>query len=314
MHRFEGTEPDQVANTAGAVIAHLEAPRLIRQIGISHELDLARVANAQASLVGEADVRDGQRVESHQLGRDGVDRHLIAASQYDVLDLGIHGPRARAVACRGAIHHGEDTAVDLFLDRQQVDQRFVDPAVRVVSPGIQQPAEGVFHRPGCGRVDVALDGRQVDDVLAEEEIGDVDAFGKDAVQDTHLRLGLDRDPAHVVVFEVVANRDVVTPEDGQVPVQVFALERIGDDRLILNAHQVGEALRAQRADRAFELPRRGVGRREGKVPADVVLENGRGPGRQVLRRVSQVHQALVVVKYAVWPRPKRGYGRFVWHT
>src|SRR5207253_2213016 len=39
-----------------------------------------------------------------------------------------------------------------------------------------------------------------------------------------------------------------------------------------------------------------------------------GPRRQVLRCVTQVQQALVVVEHAVCLRPKRGDSRFVWHT
>ena len=45
-------------------------------------------------------------------------------------------------------------------------------------------------------------------------------------------------------------------------VEVLALERVGDDRLVLDADLVGEAAARQRLDRAFELPRRGVRRRE----------------------------------------------------
>ncbi len=244
LNGLECAEPYDVAHPAGAVVAYLEVPRLVRQIGIPDQVDLARIADAQARLVCQADVGNGQRIETHELCRDGVDRHLVATGQQDVLDLRIHRPRPWSVACRGAIHDCENPAVDFLLDRQQVDQRLVDPAMRVVPAGIQQPAKGVFHRPSGRRVDVALDCWQMHDVLAEEEVGDVDSFGEDAIQDEHLRLGLDRDPAHVVVLEVVANGDVVALEDGQVPVQVFALERIGDDRLVLDAHQVGKDLRA----------------------------------------------------------------------
>ena len=80
--------------------------------------------------------------------------------------------------------------VDLLLDRQQVDQRLVDPGVGVVAVVVQQAAEGVLHRAGGRGVDVALDRGQVDDVLAREVVGDADALGEDVVQHVHLGLGL----------------------------------------------------------------------------------------------------------------------------
>ena len=97
--------------------------------------------------------------------------------------------------------------VDLLLDRQQIDQRLVNPRVRVVAPRVQQAAERVLHRAGRRRVDVALGRRQVDDVLAEEVVGDVDAFGEDAVEHAHPRLRLVAHPRHVLVLEVVEDGD-----------------------------------------------------------------------------------------------------------
>ena len=128
----------------------------------------ARVADAEAGLVRQPDVRDGERVEAHHLRRDGVDRHLVAGAEDDVLDLREHGARAGAVAGGGAVHHGEEAAVDLLLDRQQVHQRLVDPAMRVVAARVEQAAEGVLHRAGRRGVDVAV----VDDQpVADERIG-----------------------------------------------------------------------------------------------------------------------------------------------
>ena len=101
-------------------------------------------------------------------------------------------------------------AVDLLLDRQQVDQRLVDPAMRVVPARVQQAAEGVLHRARGRRVDVALDRRQMDDVLAEEVVRDVDAFGKDLVQHEHLALWARmRTQRMSLVFEVVEDGDAV---------------------------------------------------------------------------------------------------------
>ncbi len=52
----------------------------------------------------------------------------------------------------------------------------------VVPVGVEQPAEGVLHGPGGGGVDVALHRWKMNDVLAEEVVGDADALGIDAVQ------------------------------------------------------------------------------------------------------------------------------------
>ena len=76
---------------------------LVRQVGVADQLDLARVADAEPGLVRQADVRDGQRIEAHQLRRDRVDRHLIAARQHDVLDLrdtSSAGPARCPPSCR----------------------------------------------------------------------------------------------------------------------------------------------------------------------------------------------------------------------
>ena len=118
--------------------------------------------------MGEADELEGQRVEAHELGGDGVDGDLVGAGQDEVLHVRAHGARARAVAGDGAVHDSEDAGVDLLLDRQEVDQRLVDDGVGPVAAVAQEAAEGVLHRAGHGGEDVGLQGRQVDDVLADE--------------------------------------------------------------------------------------------------------------------------------------------------
>jgi hypothetical protein len=135
-----------------------------------------------------------------------------------------------------------------------------------------RPAKRVLHRAGGVGVDVALDGGQVDDILAEEVVGNVDALGEDLVEHEHLRLGLVGNPLHVLVAEVVEDGDVVLLKKGDVVVQVFALECVGDDGLVLHADQVLVAVGAESLDRAFKLPWRGVGAGERVVPGDVVLE------------------------------------------
>ena len=90
-------------------------------------------------------------------------------------DVRHHAARAGTVAGKRAVHHREDAAVNLLLDHQQIDQRFVDHRMRPVPPLVQQPAERVLHRAGRRREDVRLDRRQVKDVLADEAARDHEA-------------------------------------------------------------------------------------------------------------------------------------------
>ncbi len=115
----------------------------------------------------------------------------------------------------------------------------------------KQSAEGVLHGAGGRGVHVGLDRRQVYDVLANEIIGDADAFGVDVVESQHFCLRLVRYPGHVFFTEVVAHGNGMPLEDRHVTVQIFALKSIGDHGLILDAHQVLETCLAQRQDAAF---------------------------------------------------------------
>ena len=182
-----------------------------------------------------------QRIHAHHLGRDGIDRDLVRRRQDDVLDLRMHRAGTGAVAGGRAVHHREESGVDLLLDRQQVDERLVNPGVRVVPVGIEQAAERVLHRARGGRVKVALGGRQMDDVLAGEEVRNCMPLGENLVQGKQLALRTVRYPLHVIRLEVVLHRDLVVLEDGQVPVEVLALENVDDDGLVLHAHQIGVA-------------------------------------------------------------------------
>ena len=282
--------PGQPGQERVRAVTHLEAPVLAGHV-VAHQLDLAHVADAQAALVRQADVLDAQRVEAHQLGGHGIDRDLIGRSQDDVLDHRLHQARAGAVARGRAVHDGEHAGMDLPLDRQQVHQRLVNPGVRVMPVFAQQPTEGVLHRAGGRRVHVRLDGRQMDDVLADEIIRDLDPLRVDVIQRQHRRLGPVGHPRHVFFAEIVQRRNVVTPEDRHVAVQIFALERVGDHRLVLHADQIVEARGAQRQDRAFELPRRRVGAGHREMPRDVILQDRRRVGRQRLRAAGQTQTA-----------------------
>ena len=59
-----------------------EVPVLGGRVHVADDLDLARVAAAEAQLVGEADeLAVAQRVEAHQLGGHGVDGHLVGRGE-----------------------------------------------------------------------------------------------------------------------------------------------------------------------------------------------------------------------------------------
>jgi hypothetical protein len=201
--------------------------------------------------VRDVDELEAHRVEAHHLGGDGVDGHLIAGGEHVVLDHGEHRARPGAVARGGAVHDREEAAVDLLLDGEEIHQSPVDPRVRVVPVRREEAAEGVLHRAGGRGVDVALDRRQVQDVLAEEVVGDADARAGRCVEHVHLRLGLVLHPLHVLVLEVVEDRDVVLLEEREVVVEVFALEGVGHHRLVLDAGDVLEALLLEGEDGAL---------------------------------------------------------------
>ena len=272
-------------------------------------LDVARIADAQPGLVRQADVLQRHRIESHHLRRHRVDRDLIGRRQHHVLHHRVHRPRTGAVAGGGAVHDREQAGVNLVLDRQQIDQRLVDPRVRVVPPRVEQAAERVLHRAGGRGVDVALGRRQVDDVLAEEVVGDVDALGEDAIEHAHLRLRRVADPRHVAVVEVVEDGNLVLLEDRDVVIQVLTLERVGDDRLVLHADLIGKPAAGQCLNRAFQLPRRGVRRRKREVPGDVVLENRRFCGRQRVADAAEFDETIDVLEDGVWRDPDDRDGR-----
>ena len=294
LQHLRRAEPGEVAHEAVQCTADLESPRLLRDLGIADDLDLVRVADAESLLVRCADVLDRHWIEPHQLRRDRVDRHLIARCEDDVLRRRIHDPRAGAVAGCRAIHHREDARMNLLLNREEIDERLVNVAVRVVAIRVEQAAERILHRARGRGVDMALRRRQVHDVLAVEVVGNLDAVRKDLIEDEHLRLRRVDLPLHVFVAKVELDGDLVVAKDRHVMVQVLALERVRDNGLVLHTDEILIAGLAQTDDGALKLPRRAVRRREWKVPRNVVFEDRRRGRIQVLLDVRQVHQPLVI--------------------
>ena len=111
------------------LVGTVEVPVLLAQLGLAHELDVPRVADAQTLLVSDPDEVDAERVEAHELGGDRVDGDLIGAREQHVLHVGDHATRSRSVAGEGAVHDREETGMDLLLDHEQVHERFVDDGV-----------------------------------------------------------------------------------------------------------------------------------------------------------------------------------------
>src|SRR5512133_4118298 len=132
LQELERPEPAQPGQKEMKTLANLEMPVLAGDT-VADYLDLTHVATAQAALVRQADVGDGQGIKAHQFGRDGVDRYLVGRSQDDVLDLGLNDARTGPVAGGSAVHEGKDAGVDLLLDGQQVDQRLVNPRMCIVA-------------------------------------------------------------------------------------------------------------------------------------------------------------------------------------
>src|ERR1043166_5311092 len=92
---------------------------------------------------------------------------------------------------------------------------------------------------------------QMDDVLAEEEVRNVDALRKDLIEHAHASLRLELNPAHIRVLEVIKDGDVVSAKDRQIAVEILAFEGVGHNRLVLHTHQVREPVSVERTNGAF---------------------------------------------------------------
>jgi len=66
----------------------------------------------------------------------------------------------------------------------------MDGGVRIVPVGSKEAAEGVFHGSGGGGIDVALNRRQMNDVLANKVIRYLDTSGKTLSSVSILALGV----------------------------------------------------------------------------------------------------------------------------
>ncbi len=119
------------------------------------------------------------------------------------------------------------------------------------------------------------------------------------MQGEHLTLWAKRDPLHVLGLEVIFYGDLVVLEDGQVAVEILTLVHVDDDRLVLNAHEIGATRFPKREHGALELPRRRVGARHREVPRDVVFEDCGSIRRQSLRPPAKFKEPLIVGQYCL---------------
>ncbi len=278
-----------------------EVPVLLRRFEIADHLDVARIAAAEPEVVRHADVLDRHRIHAHQLRRHRVDRHLIGAGQHHVLHVRHHAARPRTVAGKRAVHHREHAAMNLLLDHQQVDERFVDHRMRPVTPLVEQAAERVLHRARGGREHVGLHRRQVQDVLADEPLRDHEPVRVDLVQAEELVGELadrvaDVDP-RLVAFVEMDVAQAVGLHHRQLLVLGFAEVRVDHDRAVVaGVNQLRiVAVALHRGDHAVELPRRGRAAGEEKMPGDVDLERGVGVLRKDVLVTGKVHHRVRVL-------------------
>ena len=290
-------------------------PVLGAGILIADDLDVARIAATEPALVRQADEFDRQRIHAHQLRGDGVDRHLIGAGENHVLDVRDHAARPGTVAGKRSVHDREHAAMNLLLNHQQVDERFVNHRVRPVPPLVEQPAKRVLHRAGGCREDVRLHGGQMNDVLADEPAGNHEALRIDLVQAEEVFREIadgvaDVDPLFAFVDMDVA--EAVRLDDRQL--LVFALAQVSVDdngSVVARVHQVGRiAVLLHGPNHTLQLPGCGRAAREEEVPRDVDLQRGVGVFRDDVLIIGEVQKPVIVPEDGFGPGSQDGNASF----
>ena len=80
--RASGVNQSSRPDPAREVVLHLEVEVQLGDV-LAHHLDLAHVAHAEPPLVRDPDAVDVRhRVEAHEPGAHGVDRHHVVARQH----------------------------------------------------------------------------------------------------------------------------------------------------------------------------------------------------------------------------------------
>ena len=210
--------------------------------------------------------------------------------------------------------------MDLLLNHQEVDQRLVNDGVGPVALEAEESAEGVLHGAGHGGEDVGLEGRQVDDVLADQRLRYLEPFREDLVEDKQLALGLEVDPGNAGIGEVEA-LEAVLVQDHFVLVLDLAIVGVDDDGAVLGGQELLVAVLAERTDYALELPGGCGTGRVIALPGDVDLENGLDVTRQGVGVAGETHGVGDVVEHSGGAgvddgdaRPGRGWGDAIVHA
>ena len=157
---------------------------------------------------------------------------------------------------------------------------------------------------------MALDGREVNNILSPKILGDGDTLRINLVQNMHLRLRCVLDPPDVALFEIVQHRNGVAPEDGHVVIKIFALKGVGHHGLVLDANKVSVTCILQCENGPLHLPWGRVRRREREMPRDIVLQDRGGALLQGLLHTGELHQVLDILQNGLGTRFEYGDGRF----
>src|SRR5271157_321902 len=100
--------------------------------------------------------------------------------------------------------------MDFLLDGQKVYESLMDDAVRVMTPGREQSAEGILHRTGYRGIDVTFRCGEMHNVCIAEEGGYLYTFRINPVQHSHSRLRMNHLPGHMLRQKVIFLRNTVS--------------------------------------------------------------------------------------------------------
>ena len=204
--------------------------------------------------MGKTDLWQGHRIKPHRLRRYRVNRNLVCARKDQVLLVPAHRPWARPITSKCTVHDGKYSRVDLLLDRQKIDQCFVDDGVRPMAIAMQQSAERVFHGAGHLSKHVRLDGGEVDDVFAGKGLRDEQTVWENVVQHKHVALWRIRNPS--VWRHIKCDAwDTVLFLDNLVLILGLALKRVDHHGPVVRGHQIIVPVRLELLDHSVHLPR-----------------------------------------------------------
>ena len=279
-------------------------PVVVRRVDVADELDFARIAHAQTALVRCTDESQVHWRYAHDPCRRGVDRNRVGACQDHILDVPSRCTGSRTFAGQRSIHHGENAGVNILLDLQQVDERFVDHAVRPMAFLVEQAAEGVLHRAGDVRKDVRLHRRQMQDILAVKEFGNADPVSIYLIEDEKRLFRFVGDPFNVLLVGLGCLQAVFFLNE-RMPIVELPFLSVHNDGVVVRGDQVvvRVAIGEHCLRHAFELP---GGRRAAGVPnlpGDVDLEERFVLLGQIVRVARQMHQPSIILQDGLRRRP-----------